>query len=174
MENNKRQKDCIKMLSASGFLHDMANYGEREVSTSEEGIHFLKELIEKFGMECKIEKQEGGYKILMKDSLWGQWRSDSNDNERTPQKSFEELMDMGYDKEDAADFCNMQEDYLFIGATVQLEIDHQTDALIDRNLDFYIIEHIDWESQTIRFKNTGGVAKFDEIVTNLNEEDSSL
>lgn len=180
MENNLRQKECIRMLSVSGFLHTLANYGELEVSTSEDGVKFITDVVELFGMECKVEKQEDGYKIFMKDSMWGHWRSEEaqsgsvdNHNEQEEKKTFDELMDMGYEEEEADNLVKMQEDRLFIGAKVRLAINDQMDELIDRNLEFYSIQDIEWESNVVFFDNTEGVARFNEILPFESEENRS-
>lgn len=38
MENALKEKECFRMLSVSGMLDKLANYGEAEVISTEEGI----------------------------------------------------------------------------------------------------------------------------------------
>lgn len=133
-------------------------------------------VLNQFDMTFKLEETEDGYKILMKDSIWGHWLTTPEDvdsqlleayNEvvEMPRKmTKEELMEIGYDEEEVDDLVQMQEDRLFIGAKVLLTFDHTTDELIDREMPFYVISEIEWEENLVRFKGTDGIAHFTEIL----------
>lgn len=87
MKNTWKQKECGQMLYVSGMLDKLANFGELEVLTTEANVSFLTGMLDKFGMEYKVEltgeevsdefknqpEPWSYYRILMKDSMWGDW-----------------------------------------------------------------------------------------------------
>lgn len=87
MRNQAKEDECMRMLFVSGLLDKLANYGESEVLTTEVKLSFLTSVLDSFGMEYRVEEtgEEVSadmkaqpevwkyYRILMKDSMWGDW-----------------------------------------------------------------------------------------------------
>lgn len=87
MKQTAKQDECMKMLYVSGMLDKLANYGEFDVLTTKAKLAFLTGVLDSFDMTYKVVETEEevsadlkaqpeewkNYRILMKDSLWGDW-----------------------------------------------------------------------------------------------------
>lgn len=82
MDIPENKKGAMRMMGLSNILNDLAQQGEREVSTPLDGIAFIKEVLDLFDVEYAVEELEREpdstlppeyqyYKLTMKDALWG-------------------------------------------------------------------------------------------------------
>lgn len=68
----RKNAAALRMVAMGGILHELANYGEKELYLPEpDKIEIIKDVLNLFDIEYEVIQDGSDVKITMKNSLWG-------------------------------------------------------------------------------------------------------